>query len=576
MRYLALVTDYDGTLAEGGRVGPRTVEALRQLRESGRRLLLVTGRELADLLALFPEHALFDRIVAENGALFWAPDTREERLLAEPPPPKLVERLKQRGVSPLSVGKVIVATWEPHEATVLEAIHDLGLEHQVIFNKGAVMILPSGINKATGLRAALSDLGLSPHNAVAVGDAENDHTLLAECEAGVAVQNALPMLKERADWVTEGARGDGVVELAQRVLASDLGELEPRLGRHDIALGKTPAGKDVVVHAYGPRILVCGASGSGKSTLAAGFLERLCQAGYRYCLIDPEGDFTNAPSAIVVGDRHKEPTVDEIVNVLRTGEGSLVANLMGVPLAQRPLFLGPVLARLAENRIRFGVPHWIIVDEAHHMMPEGDVTLSDSVTNVAPGVLLVTVHPERLVTSVLRKIDELFVVGKSADGALRAFMERAGVESVNAPLREPSGVVELAPGEAFHWSRSKPSLLERFRVLPPKAERRRHERKYASGDLGEDKSFYFRGPEGTLNLRANNLALFLQMAEGVDDATWLHHLVSHDYSRWLKDSIKNDELASSVFAIEAGSVADARESRRQVRSAIERVYTLPA
>jgi HAD superfamily hydrolase (TIGR01484 family) len=570
MRYLALVTDYDGTLAEGGRVSARTVEALRQLRESGRRLLLVSGRELNELLALFPEHTLFDRIVAENGALVWAPDTREERLLAEPPPPQLVERLKKLGVSPLSVGRVIIATWEPHEATVLEAIRDLGLEHQVIFNKGAVMILPSGINKATGLRAALADLGLSPHNAVAVGDAENDHTLLAECEAGVAVQNALPMLKERADWVTEGARGDGVTELAQKVLATDLSELEPRLGRHDIAIGKTPAGKDVVVHAYGPRILVCGASGSGKSTLAAGFLERLCLAGYRYCLIDPEGDFTNAPSAIVVGDRHKEPTVDEIVNVLRTGEGSLVANLMGVPLAQRPLFLGPLLARLGENRIRFGTPPWIIVDEAHHMMPEGDVTLSDSVTNVAPGVLLVTVHPERLATSVLKKIDELFVVGKSPAGALRAFLERAGVEPISVPD------VELEPGDAFRWSRSRPSELERLRVLPPKAERRRHERKYASGDLGEDKSFYFRGPEGTLNLRAYNLALFLQMAEGVDDATWLHHLASHDYSRWLKDSIKNEELASSVFAIEEVPPADARESRRQVRSAIERVYTLPA
>jgi hypothetical protein len=271
----------------------------------------------------------------------------------------------------------------------------------------------------------------------------------------------------------------------------------------------------------------------------------------------------------VIGDRHKEPTIDEVVSVLRTGEGSVVANLMGVPLAQRPLFLGPLLARLEESRIRFGVPHWIIVDEAHHMMPEGDVTLSDSVTNVAPGVLLVTVHPERLATSVLGKIDELFVVGKSPGDALRAFIDRAKAGPISIPD------IQLEPGEAFRWSRARPSLLERFRVLPPKAERRRHERKYASGDLGEDKSFYFRGPEGTLNLRANNLALFLQMAEGVDDATWLHHLASHDYSQWLKNSIKNEELASSVFAIEAKPSADPRESRRQVRNAIERVYTLP-
>ncbi|HEX4335714.1 MAG TPA: HAD-IIB family hydrolase [Polyangiaceae bacterium] len=569
MRYLALVTDYDGTLAAHGKVSETTVESLKQLRESGRRLLLVTGRELSDLVPIFPEHTLFDRIVGENGAVVWAPDSRDVRLLGEPPPERFVARLRELGV-PVSVGRVIVATHEPHESTALEVIHELGLEYQVIFNKGAVMILPSGINKATGLRAALAELGVSSHNAVAVGDAENDHTLLMECEAGVAVQNALDMLKERADWVTEAARGDGVTELARALLSDDLRELEPRLGRHDIAIGTADGGKDVVVHPYGPRVLVCGASGSGKSTLAAGFLERLTEKGYRYCLIDPEGDFSNAPGALVVGDPRKEPTIDEVIDVLRAGESSAVANLLGVPLAERPHFLGPLLSRLGENRMRSGIPHFIVIDEAHHMMPAGDVTLDEVVSSLARGVLLVTVHPERLATSVLAKIDELFVVGKGASDSLRAFAERAGV----APFVVPE--TELAPGQAYHWARSKPESVERLDVLAPKADRRRHERKYASGELGDDKSFYFRGPKGSLNLRANNLALFLQMADGVDDATWTHHLVHHDYSRWLRDAIKNADLSSSVFAIEKNRTLGARESRREVRTAIEGVYTLPA
>jgi hypothetical protein len=570
MRYLALITDYDGTLATDGCVAPHVVESLRQLRESGRRLLLATGRELPELLALFPEHTLFDRIVAENGAVLYSPETREVKLLGEPPAPRLVERLQELHVTPLSVGSVIVATWTPHEATVLHVIHELGLENQVIFNKGAVMILPSGINKGTGVRAALADLGLSPHNAVGVGDAENDHTLLAECEAGVAVQNALPTLKERADWTTPSARGDGVAELAQSLLATDLRELEPALRRHDIVVGKTVTGEDVVVHAYGPRVLVCGASGSGKSTLAAGFLERLSEAGYRYCLIDPEGDFSNAPSALVVGDEKKEPTIDEVVNVLRSGEQSVVANLLGLPIAQRPLMLGPLLSRLVESRMRSGTPHFIIIDEAHHMMPEGDVTLADTLTNVANGTLLITVHPERLATSILQKIDELFVVGKNPAEALRAFMAATKITEI------PIADADLAPGEVFHWSRAKPASLERLRVSPPKAERRRHDRKYASGELGEDKSFYFRGPDASLNLRANNLALFLQIAEGVDDATWVHHLRGHDYSRWVKEAIKNDDLASSVHHIEDDSALDPKESRKKVREAIEHVYTLPA
>ena len=46
MHYLALASDYDGTLATDGRVDNATIAALERLRDSGRRLLLVTGREL--------------------------------------------------------------------------------------------------------------------------------------------------------------------------------------------------------------------------------------------------------------------------------------------------------------------------------------------------------------------------------------------------------------------------------------------------------------------------------------------------------------------------------------------------
>jgi hypothetical protein len=108
---------------------------------------------------------------------------------------------------------------------VLEVIRNLGLERQVIFNKDAVMVLPSGVNKAFGLSAALNELGLSPHNTVGVGDAENDHSLLDFCGCGVAVANALPILKEHADFITKGDRGAGVVELIDKLIASDLAEL---------------------------------------------------------------------------------------------------------------------------------------------------------------------------------------------------------------------------------------------------------------------------------------------------------------------------------------------------------------
>ena len=203
MRYLTLCTDYDGTIAHDGGVDDATIAALGNVRASGRRLVLVTGRELADLQRTFARLDLFDQVVAENGALLYDPATRESGCWRSRRRRRFIGDAQSRGVQPLSVGRVIVATWQPHEQTVLETIRDLGLELQVIFNKGAVMVLPSGSTRRPGWPAALEEMGLSPHNAVGVGDAENDHAFLRLCECPAAVANALPAVKEQAD------RGDG-------------------------------------------------------------------------------------------------------------------------------------------------------------------------------------------------------------------------------------------------------------------------------------------------------------------------------------------------------------------------------
>ncbi|MDQ6883576.1 MAG: Cof-type HAD-IIB family hydrolase [Candidatus Dormibacteraeota bacterium] len=222
MRYLALATDYDGTLAWHGFVDQATVEALGQVSASGRKLIMVTGRELRHLLAVFPEAASFDRIVAENGAVLHRPKTGETRLLAEAPPPQFVEELRRRKVEPFSAGLVVVASEQPAETAIIEVIRDLGLELKVIFNKGSIMVLPPSVNKATGLRAALDDMQLSPDNVVGVGDAENDLDFLAICGCAVAVGNALDSVKEAVDYVVEGRAGAGVRELIKRLLADDL------------------------------------------------------------------------------------------------------------------------------------------------------------------------------------------------------------------------------------------------------------------------------------------------------------------------------------------------------------------
>jgi HAD superfamily hydrolase (TIGR01484 family) len=569
MRYHALATDYDGTIAHHGSVDEPTLQALRRLRDSGRKLILVTGRELEDLLSVFPHPKLFDRIVTENGAQVYRPASKEKKALGPAPPKAFVELLRQRGVTPLSVGSVIVATTEPHETTVLQAIRDLGLELQVIFNKGAVMVLPSGVNKATGLTATLPELGLSPHNVAGVGDAENDHALLDLCECGAAVANALPALKEHADIITRKDHGAGVAELIDMMIDDDLRHIEPRLKRHEILLGFGSEDQTFHVKPYGANILVGGSSGSGKSTLVAGLIERLMEEGYQACIIDPEGDYAELDDAIVLGDAKRAPGIEGVMHALEKPHQNIVASLIGIKPHDRPGFFHRLLPALTELRARTGRPHWIIIDEAHHVLPEAWQHSPLVLPSDMQGMLLVAVHPGHIALSVLRIADFVIAIGDSPRGIIDEFSSAIG----RTPPQLPQA--ELDPGQAVGWVCGEESAF-RFRPFPPKSTRRRHLRKYAKGELPPEESFYFVGPERKLRLRAQNLQMFLQMAEGVDDETWMFHLRRGDYSDWFGKQLKDEDLAKSVAALEQQPDVGPETSRAEVRSIIEQRYTAAA
>jgi hydroxymethylpyrimidine pyrophosphatase-like HAD family hydrolase len=231
MRYVCLASDYDGTLAAEGVVAPETVRALERLVGSGRQLILVTGRILAELQGVFPRLDLCSLVVAENGAVLYSPSSGEERLLAAPAPDELILALHHRGVTPLDVGRVMMSTLQPHDVSVRDEVERRGLDLQLIYNKGSVMVLPRGVNKATGLAAALSSLGVDAGQAVGIGDAENDHSLLRLCGFATAVATCVPSLRDDADLVVPGGPGAGVVELVDMLLADDLASRE-HLIRH--------------------------------------------------------------------------------------------------------------------------------------------------------------------------------------------------------------------------------------------------------------------------------------------------------------------------------------------------------
>jgi hypothetical protein len=459
MRYFALASDYDGTLAEKGAIHPDTLRMLELLRNTGRQLLLVTGRLLPDLKSVFPEYEVFGQIVAENGAVLYNTGTKAETVLCEAPPAEFATALARKGVTPLEVGRVIVATLDIHKQTVLQTIEELGLELQIIFNKGSAMVLPSGVNKATGLHAALRRLGLSAHNTVGVGDAENDHAFLQVCERSVAVANALPSLKAKADLITIGERGKGVSELIARLLQDDLASVPARDERDSLVLGKV----GVLVRrtpVYGTSLLVSRTSKGEPTTVIADLMGQLVEAGYQFLAFDPRSEYQAFDGAVVLGDPKRAPTTDEVLKTLASTSQNLIVNLLGMPPQKRPVFFEGLVPRLREMRVRTGRPHWVILDEGHHLMPVMQRAIEDGPVRGLTGAILIAMQPDELPPSVLCSLDTIIATGDKQKEAVRKFSA-----ACNQPCPPfPESTAEQ--GEALLWSRKEGGSPMFFRLRP--------------------------------------------------------------------------------------------------------------
>ena len=568
MRYLTLVADYDGTLAEHDRISDETAAALERLRASGRRAIMVTGRRLNDLLAVCTCPRLFDLIVAENGAVVYEPGTRKESVLANPPSKALVKALRARSITPLEIGEVIVATSEPHRAAVQDVVWELGLEAQVIGNRGAVMLLPAGINKASGLEHALRKLGLSRHEAVGIGDAENDHSFLESCECAVAVANATASLKENVVFVTASANGGGVRELIDDLIEDDLERVQGQIDRNKLLLGYRLDGGEARIAPYGRNILIAGPSGCGKSTLAAGLIERLIEKDYQVCIVDPEGDYGTVQELVALGNQWRAPGIGEILAILEDPKVNLSVNLLGIPLADRPDFLAQLMPHVQALRTRTGRPHWLVLDEAHHMLPGSGGPADSALPRQLGETLLITVHPEHVSPEMLSTVDVVIAIGQAPERTLDEF-----ARATSQRLVWPETLI-YQPGQVVVWFASAGQPPFAMRPEPGRAERIRHHRKYAEGDLRWN-SFYFRGPEGRTNLKAHNLAMFSHLAQGIDEETWMFHLRRGDYSRWFRHSIRDEQLAQEAERLEHRHDLAPSQTRHMVRELIHARYTLP-
>jgi hypothetical protein len=326
----------------------------------------------------------------------------------------------------------------------------------VIFNKGAVMILPAGVNKASGLAAALKELALSPRNLVAAGDGENDHALLESAEYSVATANAIATLKTKADRVTRETHGDGVLEVIADLIESDLGRAPPRAPRRLLTLGKDAHGAPVAFPTAGVSMVVAGRARGGKTALVRGLVARACTLGYQFCVIDTRGDYLDFSPAVVLGSREHAPEVMEVLTALEKPDIDAVVALCGLPAGARPAFITDLVRRLGALQETTGRPHWIVVDEARQALPARG--LKDEVALApAENTIYVSREAARLPPDLLASANAIVACGEGAGAEIDAI-----AAAIPAP-KPPEALRDPREGEALVWSRragTAPVLVE--------------------------------------------------------------------------------------------------------------------
>ena len=557
MKFSVLALDYDGTVARNDALEPGVRRALADLRAQGIVVILVTGRILDDLRRVAGDLHFVDAVVAENGAVVEFPESGYSKSLGEPPAPELLDALRKDGI-PFDAGQVIVEAAANDSGRLLAVIRRLELPLSLLFNRGRVMVLPQAISKATGILQALMILRLSPHNAIAIGDAENDHELLKACEVGVAVAWGSEALKRTADYVLPGSGPEAVAGYV-RALAAQKTVPAPMKTRRKLLLGHTDSGRALALAVRGRNVLVAGDTKSGKSWVAGLLCEQLILYGYCLCILDPEGDYLSLeslPGVIVFGGADPLPRPRDLLRALRHPDVSVVIDLSHASHDEKLDYLRTVLPALATLRRHTGLPHRIVVDEAHYFLTDADVlSLLDLELN---GYTLVTyraskLHPEILAASQAivvtcesdpREVDALAALCTSCTGPRteewHALLGNLAVgEAVVLPVTDEAG------GEA-----------RRVRLAPRLTPHVRHLAKYVDIPVSHRRAFVFSSNGVATRQRARTLREFVAVVEDAPRAMLDEHLQRGDFSRWIADIFGDYPLAKEVARLEAQSRAD--------------------
>ncbi|MET0214037.1 MAG: HAD hydrolase family protein, partial [Vicinamibacterales bacterium] len=459
------------------------------------------------------------------------------------------DELQRRGI-PFRAGQCLVDADANEAPRLLDVIRTLELPLVLVFNAGRVMTLPQGVSKATGLHVALDMLRLSAHNTVAIGDAENDHELLRLAEVGVAVEWASAALRSMADVVLTGGSPSSVASYVRALAQTQQLPITPR-SRRRLLLGHTEAGHEFSLAVRGRNVLVTGDAKSGKSWVAGLLCEQLILHGYCVCVIDPEGDYSSLeglPGVTVLGREDPPPTPRELLRALRYPDRSVIVDLSHQAHDEKMLYIQGLLPALNVLRRQTGLPHRIVLDEAHYYLHENAHHLLDFDRN---GYTVITYCASSLPSSLLEATEVMIVTCQSNPAELEALRRYcARCKTVDVTRWSMLGHLKLGQAVALPLTEESGGELRPFTVAPRLTPHVRHREKYVDVPVSPQQAFVFARHGQPTEHRSRTLRQFVRELEHTSDGMLDGYLVRGDFSRWIDGVFGDHALAEELRRLE--------------------------
>jgi hydroxymethylpyrimidine pyrophosphatase-like HAD family hydrolase len=548
MKLNALALDYDGTIATDGWLEPDVRSAIAEVRAGGITVVLVTGRILEQLKAFTGDLRFVDAVVGENGAVL-SFSNGSTRILGQSPPPSFFNELRNRGVD-FAAGQCVVEMDAAAAPQVLAAIRDLELPLAMIFNRGRLMVLPQSISKGGGLREALSVLGFSAHNAIGIGDAENDHDLLAACEFGVAAGWGSKVLQQAADAVIPGD-GPSAVGPYIRQMAKGMRIPRERVSRSRLTLGVKEDGSALSLAIRNRNIVIAGETISGKSWVNGLACEQLILQGYSVCVIDAEGDYRTLetlPGVVVLGGDIRPPDLPDLTRVLRQPQMSVIVDLSHLPYHDKVDYLGELLPMLATLRKTTGLPHRIVLDEAHYFLHGPNV--GDLLDLDLGAYTLVTYRLSDLHPNLRAAMDGVILKRTTDPQEIDALADIVGHTKLTPKWRAILSALEVSEAVLLPGIEEAEGKLLKFQLLPRLTRHVRHKTKYVDVQLAEGRGFVFTDDGRRVGPAVRTLKEFVEALQALPLRVLEGHAQRGDFSRWVAGVFHDHVLASALQRVE--------------------------